>query len=284
MAREVYFGIAGWSYADWKGIVYPEGKVDELAYISEYVDCIEINNTFYRPPSVRNVESWVRRTEGREGFFFTVKLHRDVTHEGKIEASTVRAFQEGLEPMVEAGRLGMLLAQFRYDFADCGRNREYLGRMVEAFGESFRLAVEVRHVSWEREAALEFLAGLGVTVVNLDYPVGRDSFHMKVCAVGREGYFRLHGRNYATWFSKAGRDETYNYDYGRAELEEVARRVEAVREKVGGCVTVIGNNHYRGGEVVNVLELKAMMTGAKVAAPSGLVRAYPRLRGIVREA
>src|SRR5512134_3482872 len=80
-----YIGIAGWSYPDWEGIVYTDPKADQLEYVSGYVDCIEINSSFYRPPVERTTQSWLRRTAGRPAFFFTAKLHQSFTHEGKID-------------------------------------------------------------------------------------------------------------------------------------------------------------------------------------------------------
>ena len=46
-------GPAGWSYEDWKGIVYPSGagrRFDPLEYLCGFFDVIEINSSFYRPP------------------------------------------------------------------------------------------------------------------------------------------------------------------------------------------------------------------------------------------
>ena len=40
MPGPVSIGIAGWSYPDWEGIVYTRSKMDQLAYVSEFVDCI----------------------------------------------------------------------------------------------------------------------------------------------------------------------------------------------------------------------------------------------------
>ena len=92
----------------------------------------------------------------------------------------------------------------------------------------------------------------------------------------------MHGRNYKAWFSKeAGRDETYDYLYDAEELEGIKKRVEAVAA-TSRSMTVIANNHYRGAEVANALELKAMMTGEKVAVPEGLLKAYPRLAAIAK--
>ena len=126
MAGEIYIGVAGWSYADWDGIVYTDRKIDQLEYVSRFVDCIEINNTFYRPPSGKNSKSWLERTSGKDDFFFTAKLHKDFTHEGKIEQQMVRDFHKGFAPFLEADKLKHLLVQFRYDFADCSDNRQHL--------------------------------------------------------------------------------------------------------------------------------------------------------------
>ena len=160
MAGNVYVGIAGWSYPDWKGIVYTQPKIDQLEYISRFVDCVEINSTFYKPPFEKTTKSWLVRTAEQKDFFFTAKLHRDFTHEGKIDIEMVRYFHKGFQPFLEANKLKQLLAQFRYDFTDCPENRQHLAKIVESFADAFNLAVEVRHKSWEKPEALDFLRQL----------------------------------------------------------------------------------------------------------------------------
>jgi len=279
MSCPVYIGIAGWSYQDWNGIVYTSSGIDKLEYVSGFVDCIEINSTFYRPPSRRNSESWLRRTWERPGFFFTAKLHRDFTHEGKIDAETVEQFHSGFEPLLQAGKLKHLLIQFRYDFADCRASRTHLSELVKKFSDAFGLVVEVRDRSWQKPDALDFLEGLGVTVCNLDYPTGARSFDMRLCTVGTHGYFRMHGRNAEKWFSKAGRDETYDYYYDDEELGEIKNRIDSLA-KAFESLTVIMNNHYQGAELANALELKALLSGQKQLVPDGLLRTYPKLARI----
>lgn len=276
MAGEVYIGIAGWSYPDWKGIVYTQPRIDQLEYVSRFVDCVEINSTFYRPPFEKTTRTWLERTSERKDFFFTAKLHRDITHEGKIDAEMVGQFHTGFQPLLEAGKLKHLLAQFRYDFADCGESRRHLARITDNFSDAFELAVEVRHKSWQGQDALEFLEELGVSVCNLDYPTGWNSFDMQHCTVGRGGYFRMHGRNEEKWFSKAGRDETYNYVYNSDELAGIKKRIGRLAE-VFETLTVIANNHYRGAELANAIELKALLSGEKQSVPGGLLRSYPNL-------
>ncbi|HUU20475.1 MAG TPA: DUF72 domain-containing protein [Sedimentisphaerales bacterium] len=279
MSGQIYIGIAGWSYPDWKGIVYTSSKIDQLEYVSRFVDCLEINSTFYRPPFEKTTKSWLQKTSKRPDFFFTAKLHRSFTHEGKIDAEIIRHFHKGFEPFLEAGKLRHLLIQFRYDFDDTNRNRHHLTEIIKSFSKAFSLAVEVRHKSWQMPDALDFLEQLGVTVCNLDYPTTWNSFDMQQCTVGRNGYFRMHGRNAEKWFSKAGRDETYDYYYNEDELTQIKQRVGELAKALK-TLTVIANNHYRGAELANALELKALITGQKQPVPEGLLRAYPNLTRI----
>jgi uncharacterized protein YecE (DUF72 family) len=279
MSSLIYIGIAGWSYPDWKGIVYTSTRIDQLEYVSGFVDCLEINSTFYRPPVEQNSKSWLRRTAAKPEFFFTAKLHRDFTHEGKIDPVAVKQFHKGFDPLLQEGKLRHLLIQFRYDFPDGPENRRHLAKIVENFRQTFSLAVEVRHKSWETPEALNFLQELGVAVCNLDYPTASNSFNLQRCLVGEHGYFRMHGRNREKWFSKAGRDETYDYYYNDDELSQIKERVEGLAGAFK-TLTVIANNHYRGAELANALELKALITGQKQPVPEGLVKAYPNLKRI----
>lgn len=279
MNHPVHIGIAGWSYADWKGIVYPNAKTDPLEYVSRFVDVIEINNTFYRPPEGRIAKSWLAKVAGLPDFFFTAKLHREFTHEQKIDAKMVKDFHDGFEPMLEIGKLKQLLMQFKFDFNNTQANREHLKKLTANF-KNFDIAVEVRNNSWQKDDALKFLADLGVTVCNLDYPHSSTSFDMELCTVGKHGYFRLHGRNVEKWFSKAaGRDEVYNYFYSENELMSIKKRIEQLAKEFER-LTVIMNNHFRGGELANALELKFMLTGLPQPTPEGLIKEYPQLARI----
>jgi uncharacterized protein YecE (DUF72 family) len=270
-------GPAGWSYPDWEGIVYPRGTKDKLQFIARFVDMIEVNSTFYRPPDRRTAASWAERTAFRPGFFFSAKLHQDITHRHRIEPGMARAFHDGLEPLAGAGKLSHLLAQFRYDFDDRPEHRSLLAWIGESFAKLAEVVVEVRHATWESPGAQDFLEGLGVTVANLDYPIGRDSFRLWECRIGTNGYLRLHGRNRKAWFDKdAGRDATYDYYYSRSELEGIQKRALVLAGSFR-TLTIVANNHFRGKELANSLELKSMITGEKLEAPPGLVAAYPAL-------
>lgn len=279
VAGKMSFGVAGWSYDDWQGFVYPPGTGDQLRYIAGYVDMLEVNSTFYRPPNPRMAASWLRRTSDYRDFFFTAKLHQDVTHRAVITPEMATGFREGLRPLTEAGKLRHLLAQFRYDCADTPATRDHLSRIKDSFGDMTNLTLELRHNSWQQSDALEFLRSLGVTVANLDYPTARDSFNMRNSGIGEHAYLRLHGRNAKAWFSKAGRDETYNYLYSGSELDDIVDRAVELAE-MSTTLTLVANNHYQGKEAVNILEIKARATGKKVPVPPPLAEKYPRLKDI----
>ena len=52
----IRIGVAGWDYPDWVGTVYParvRKGFDKLAYLTRFVDLVEINTSFYRPVAPR---------------------------------------------------------------------------------------------------------------------------------------------------------------------------------------------------------------------------------------
>lgn len=275
--HNIFLGIAGWSYPDWEGFVYTSKVRDKLRFIAGYVDMIEINNTFYRPPEAKTVQAWADKTRDIPHFFFTAKLHREITHEGIIGERMTMDFHKGFEPMIGNGKLHHLLAQFKHDFDNTPEHRIHLGNINKTFGDITNLTLELRHSSWQNNDALDFLRSLNVTVANLDYPTTAESFNLDNTGIGQNAYLRLHGRNSKAWFDKkAGRDETYNYAYSAEELSVIKKRTEIIA-KTAKTLTIVANNHYQGKEVANILQLKAMLSGKKVAMPPRLLDKYPQL-------
>ncbi len=278
---EIHFGTAGWSYPDWKGIVYPaprERGFDELGYLASYFGAVEINSTFYRPPEAKHAASWVRRTAGAEGFLFTLKLHRRFTHERKERWSEGEAetFRRGIEPIVSSGRLGAVLLQFPWSFANTEANRRWLADLAGAFS-SLPLVAELRQAGWLKEASLKFLASLDIGFCNIDQPASSKSTGPTALITSKTGYVRFHGRNRKAWFDRnAGRDERYDYLYDEEELREWAPRIRRVADRAEKTF-VIGNNHFKGQAPANILQLKKILTGERVKAPPSLLEAFPML-------
>ena len=275
-------GIAGWSYDDWKGIVYPGTCKDTLRFCAEYVDLLEINSTFYRVPEAKQCASWVARTRDLP-VVFTAKVPQEFTHAGRSDAGLVAATRAGFAPLAESGKLRMLLMQFSYAFAHGEGALDHLRRLVEAFADVAPLALEVRHKSWELPAGREALQALPVSVVNLDYPGASSGFGPRVTGCNGPqnlAYFRLHGRNRAAWFQKgAGRDQVYDWEYSAPEVAELAQRaVEIARQATQ--TFVVANNHFHGKAMKLVLELLAFLQARPVAVPRLLAAHYPSLQAI----
>jgi|Deesub1362A_J573_1020465.scaffolds.fasta_scaffold00152_22 uncharacterized protein YecE (DUF72 family) len=277
----LYFGPAGWSYKDWEGIVYPQPKPSSfhpLNYLPQFFDIIEINSTFYRPPSVKVSLSWVKRIASFPRFQLSVKLHQVFSHErGNFTQADIDQFKLGLEPLRAHERLAALLIQFPWSFTYTRINFDYLVSLIKHFSD-YPLAVEVRHVSWHKRSFFQMLHDYGVAFCNIDQPLLPNSLPPTAYATTQEmAYVRLHGRNTRDWFrQEASRDERYNYLYSPSELAEWVEKIKILKEKAGKVI-VITNNHYRGQAVVNALQIKHILTGEKFPLPPSLVNHYPQL-------
>jgi uncharacterized protein YecE (DUF72 family) len=280
----IRIGPAGWSYADWKNLVYPTNPgsgFDPLGYLASFFDTIEINSTFYRTATTTAARSWARRVAHNPNFKFTVKLHRDFTHARLSAEAEIPAIRAVLDALAESDRLGALLSQFPWSFRNDSANRPYLADLLGCFGD-YPLAVELRHASWSRPAVYQSLERRAVALCNIDQPVFLDSVEPSVVTTSPLGYVRLHGRNYENWFKEnVGVLERYDYLYSKEELKEWIDRIRRISGTTRETY-VIANNHARGKAIVNALEIRAELTGEKVSIPDQLLLEYPRLLPFVR--
>ena len=154
-------GTAGWSYEDWKGVVYPSAMpktLHPLEYLCGFFDTIEVNSSFYRPPNATHVKSWVNKVSANADFQFTFKLWERFTHQRDTWPTDAekRQFTEGLAPAVDAGKLGAVLIQFPWSFKRTPENRQWLARVLDTFA-AYPLALEIRHASWNVAEAARVL-------------------------------------------------------------------------------------------------------------------------------
>lgn len=273
-SESVRFGPAGWSYPDWRGRVYGSER-EGLALISTMFDVAEINATFYRQPSASCVLDWVREVAQNPTFRFTVKLWRGFTHDS-FDESDAAVFRAGIEPIVEAGKLGALLMQFPWSFQFGRASSARLGRLLDLFAD-LPCAVEVRHASWDRREVREALRRRRAAFCSIDQPLHASSLAVSEHVTADFAYVRLHGRNVADWFrADAGRDRRYDYDYSPAELAPWAERIRRLRQ-VAPRVFVVTNNHFAGSAVWNALELRHGVDGRIREVPPLWLASEPRL-------
>ncbi len=288
VARAIKVGVAGWSYKDWSGFVYPPTikSPQRLGYLAKFFDVVEINTSFYGPIKPDVGREWCRTVvEANRDFVFTAKLYRAFTHSPlavveSTSAQTIRRelrdeadVKKGFDAIAAEGRLGAVLAQFPISFKYTDANRAYLEHLVPRFSE-YPLVVEVRHASWNVPEVLSWLVSLGVGLCNIDQPLIGRAIRPASAATSSIGYVRLHGRNYKNWFTESDVRDRYDYLYSETELKQWEKRVEEVAAKTEKTY-VITNNHNLGKAAVNALELMHMLEGVKVQAPPTLVAHYP---------
>jgi len=263
-----FFGPAGWSYADWRGAVYPEplpARFNHLAFLAAEFDFVEVNTSFYRVPAPSLTSGWVSKTAACPDFIFWLKLHQSFTHEGKLEKPVIESFHACLQPLAEAEKLAGLLAQFPYSFKRTAANLAFLQDLAGHFS-ACPLAVEFRHQSWLEDDVLAFFKKNGLIWANIDQPQISASLPLTALVTGRDtAYLRLHGRNARDWFSDKGRDARYDYNYSASELGRLAEVVARLKEQAKK-VFVSGNNHYKGAAVRNLLQLKEILLKRRQAA------------------
>jgi len=248
---EIKIGTSGYSFEDWKGTFYPadiqKGKMFD--HYVEHFNTVEINSTYYRIPHpvvMANIEK-----KSPAGFEFIVKVPNTLTHMRKNIETAAKQFEDCLQPMIEAGKLKGVLAQFPYSFKFNQSNIDYLKYCRELL-ERHSLFVEFRHASWVNRTMYDTFRAGGIGYVAVDEPalpnlVAPDFFNTTDTA-----YIRLHGRNVAQWWN--GGALRYDYDYSKDELEEWKEKIKKREDKIKKLY-IFFNNCHLGQAVKNAREM-----------------------------
>jgi uncharacterized protein YecE (DUF72 family) len=156
-------GASGYSFKEWKGSFYPADiKPDGmLAYYSERLPTVEINNTFYQMPKVTVLENWAKCTPAQ--FRFAIKASRRITHLSRIKADTAADSVAFLYRNLGAlgGKRGPVLFQLPpFLKKDLPRLSEFLQILPEGHGAAF----EFRNDSWFADEVYDALKGAGAAL------------------------------------------------------------------------------------------------------------------------
>ena len=259
MTAPVRIGTSGYSFADWVGTVYPPGTRPGafLPLYAKLFDTVEINATYYRTPSPQTFARMIEKTP--DSFTFVVKVPRAMTHELASFDRELEPFEQAIAPLVEAGRLGGLLAQFPYAFTPNDASRRHLERLARELGPHSATAqaplqVEFRHDAWQTDETAHLLRDLELGTVNVDLPELPHLPRPSAVATTRTGYVRLHGRNAATWWNQEKGGDRYDYLYSERELDPWVARIQRLTEETD-VVFAFANNCHLGQSVVNALQL-----------------------------
>jgi uncharacterized protein YecE (DUF72 family) len=246
-------GCSGWSYKDWRGIVYPE-RAPARTWFSLYAerfDTVEINNTFYRLPPASTVEAWAAQAPA--GFCYALKVGQFGSHRMKLRDAE-SWLPNHLDRVDRLGpHLGPNLLQLPPRWK---RNVERLEAFLLAAPPRIRWAVELREPSWLHDEVFDVLArhGAALCVHDLlpDHPWERTTDW---------AYVRFHGPR--------ALEEKYHGRYGGRRLAPIARRLQGWLDE-GVDVYAYFNNDYEGHAVADASWLAGRL------APSECLRTQGR--------
>ena len=263
MTGKVLLGTSSWTAEGWEKTFYPPGTrpADYLPFYASQFDTVECDATFYRIPSVKMVEGWRRKLP--EGFVFSAKVPRVITHERVLEdcEEDMRAFL-GVIGLLE-GNLGPLLFQFPYfnkkKFASpkpfFQRLKTFLGKLPEGY----RFAVEVRNKAWVGDELLGILRDRGAAFTLADHPWMHRIDHLveKVDPVTADFVF-------VRWLGDRRKIEETADTWDRLVIdrtEDLLRWVPVFQDLLERKLDVLAyfNNHYAGHAPASVRMLQDIL-------------------------
>jgi uncharacterized protein YecE (DUF72 family) len=264
---------------------------ERLKFYASRFPIVEVDSTYYFPPSPQLARTWVDRTPA--DFVMNVKayslltghptrlasLWRDLRDELPADVAKKRnlypkhlgpealdevwdRFVDALRPLVKAGKLGAVLMQYPPWFVPKRDNREELARMRERMGE-LPVCVELRAPTWfrarDRARTVDLLRDLRLSLVVVDAP--KASKLPTVLDVTDDDLVvvRFHGRADDTWDARTGTAaERFNYRYSKQQLRPWAKKLERLAGEARE-VHALMNNCYQDHGVRNAAELRAML-------------------------
>ncbi|OZI32941.1 hypothetical protein CEG14_18875 [Bordetella genomosp. 1] len=276
------------------GRFYPPEARDAASRLRFYASrfgLVEADASFYALADPAVSHTWTQRTP--PGFVFNMKAFRLFTGHATPAAALPRDMRRdlglddapdsavlydnqvppewlaeiwnrqlmALEPLRQADRLGALHLQFapwvRRDARGMARVRAAIRHAREV-----PTTVEFRHRSWFDGAhatreTLAFERDLGVVHTVVDAPQGFDNTVPAVWETTSDALalVRLHGRNAASWNTRAGASSSrFQYEYTPEEIADLARRIAALAERSGQTHVVL-NTNYQDQGVTNAANL-----------------------------
>jgi uncharacterized protein YecE (DUF72 family) len=294
---EARFGTASWTDPTMTapGVFYPKGAdsaEERLRYYASQFSVVEVDSTYYALPYKRVAETWVERTP--KGFVFDVKAHALMTGQPTEVARLPKAireeltsqlrekkriyrkdlpaelldavyaqFREGIEPLIDAGKLGAIFVQFPKWVFPSNEARELILETRRRL--DLPIAVEFRHGSWfnekNGERTVRFLQDNKIPYVAVDEPQGFKSSVPPVVIETNDdlAVFRFHGRNKDNWEKKEiSPAERFRYLYDEDELADWTPKIATVAKSTKQT-HVVYNNCFSNYGTTNAREAARLL-------------------------
>jgi uncharacterized protein YecE (DUF72 family) len=183
-------GTSGYSYKEWKGHFYPADlKADAmLAYYSERLKVVEINNTFYRMPKESVLLAWAAQVP--VDFTFVLKASRRITHIKRLKEVGEEVRYLFQTANILGPKLGPTLFQLPPNLK---KDLPRLTGFLALIPETGRAAMEFRHESWFDEETYAALRAHDVALVYSDEDEEKEAPFVSTAGWG---YLRLRRGSY----------------------------------------------------------------------------------------
>ncbi|MGB9642931.1 MAG: DUF72 domain-containing protein [Candidatus Ratteibacteria bacterium] len=268
MEKEIRIGTSGFSFPDWKGVVYPE-KISSEKMLEFYAthlgfNAVEINSTYYQMPTSKVFQSMVNKTP--QDFLFVVKAFRGMTHDPfdnrlheKPDSQRIKKyfsqFKEAIKPLSGSNKLGAVLMQFPVFFYPSKDSMEYI-LQTKDFLSDIPVVVEFRNISWAHEKYFRFLEENNIALCAVDEPKIPRLMPLVDRVSSSIAYLRCHGRN-LNWFNVPA-SERYNYNYSEQELKEIERIAQLMIQKAA-VTFIFFNNCHAGYAAKNAMKFAELL-------------------------
>jgi len=179
---QIFVGCAKWGRKDWIGKIYPEKtkEADFLKHYAKHFNCIELNATFYRIPTVAQISGWKEKV-GKD-FQFSPKFTDKISHIKRLKDAEeyTSMFLEGIAAFKE--NLGPVFLQLPPNFPP--KNFEVMRDFLKTLPKDISVFVELRSPKWfepaESEKVFAMLEENKIGSVITDASGRRDCVHMRL--------------------------------------------------------------------------------------------------------
>lgn len=248
MTCDIRIGTSGFHYKHWVGPFYPSKTpaAKMLEYYVQHFDTLELNNSFYRLPTMEAFECW--RDSTPKNFVFAIKASRFITHNKKLK-DPENALENLLPRAEHLGRkLGPILFQLPPGWKV---NAQRLEELLQILPREHRYAFEFREPSWMKPEICRILRRFNAAFCIFELA----GYHTAFEVTANFSYVRLHGPS----------PGKYQGSYSAQRLREWAHWIEQ-QAKGLKAIYVYFDNDQAGYAAHNALTLRRMVLG-KVAQP-----------------
>lgn len=226
---QFHIGCSGYSYREWKENFYPKGlpAKDWFNFYTTQFSMLELNNTFYNFPQLKNLQSWYSKAP--KDFTFVVKAPRIITHYKKLKdcKELINQFydvcNEGLKD-----KLGCVIYQMppSYHFSEYN-----LEMIINSVNKNFTTVFELRHASWWNLNVYKAFEENNIVFCSASYPELNDD----VINTSDTLYYRFHGIPHL-----------YFSTYSEQELQRIADKIIKQKEHLQTIYCAFNNTGNLG--------------------------------------